>query len=111
VGEGAPATAGGPPKRGGTVTFGTTGAPDSWDLHVSVSSISAVVLRNVYDSLVYQKPGGTFEPWLAKSYEVSPDGLQYTFVLRDDVTFSDGTKFNAQAVKENFDHIVAPATQ
>ncbi|HWE87998.1 MAG TPA: ABC transporter substrate-binding protein [Pseudonocardiaceae bacterium] len=101
---------GGTPQRGGTITFGTTGEPDSWDLHVAASSIAAVALRAVYDSLVNEKPDGTFEPWLAKSWTVSPDGLRYTFTLRQDVTFSDGTKFNSQAVKANFDHIAAPAT-
>ncbi|WP_086055553.1 ABC transporter substrate-binding protein [Protofrankia coriariae] len=48
---------------------------------------------------------------MAKSWEISDDGLRYTFQLRDDVTFHDGTPFNAEAVKANFDHIVDPATQ
>ncbi len=37
-------------------------------------------------------------PWLASSWTVSPDGLTYTFKLRDGVTFSNGTAVNAQAV-------------
>ncbi len=65
----------------------------------------------MYDSLVHLKPDGTFEPWLAKSWKVSDDALSYPFVLRDDVTFQDGTPFDAQAVKANFDHVVAPATK
>ncbi|QFZ19203.1 ABC transporter substrate-binding protein [Saccharothrix syringae] len=99
------------PRRGGTLTLGTTGEPDSWDVHVSVSSLSALVLRAVHDSLVHQKPDGTFEPWLAKSWQISDDGLRYTFELREDVTFSDGTRFDAEAVKANFDHVVDPATK
>ncbi|MGC0367608.1 peptide/nickel transport system substrate-binding protein [Rhodococcus sp. 27YEA15] len=100
-----------PPRRGGTLTFATTAAPDSWDIHVSVSSLSALVLRSVYDSLTNLRQDGVVEPWLAKSWTVSPDGKQYSFELRDDVTFSDGTPFDANAVKANFDHVVAPATK
>ncbi|WP_241255644.1 ABC transporter substrate-binding protein, partial [Candidatus Protofrankia californiensis] len=109
--DSSPGDGGGTPKSGGSITFATTAEPDSWDLHVSVSTLSALTLRAVYDSLVYQKADGTFEPWLAKSWEISDDGLRYSFVLRDDVTFHDGTAFNAQAVKVNFDHIVDPATK
>ncbi|HYM67966.1 MAG TPA: ABC transporter substrate-binding protein, partial [bacterium] len=49
-----------------------------------------------------------FNPWLATSYRISPDGKTFTFVLRQDVRFSDGTPFNADAVKWNFDRIVNP---
>lgn len=63
-----------------------------------------VVLRNVAESLTDQDPAsGRIIPWLAKSWTVSPDGLSYTFTLRDDVTFSNGTKFDASAVKTAFD--------
>lgn len=63
-----------------------------------------VVLRNVAESLTDQDPAtGDIIPWLAKSWEVSDDGLQYTFHLRDDVTFSNGTPFDAHAVKTAFD--------
>ncbi len=63
-----------------------------------------VVLRNVVESLTDQNPDtGEIIPWLAKTWQISPDGLQYIFTLRDDVTFSDGEKFNAQAVKIAFD--------
>lgn len=103
--------AGGAPKSGGNLSFATTAEPDSWDVHVSVSTLSALAFRAVYDSLVNRKQDGTFEPWLAKSWQVSPDGPTYTFVLRDDVTFHDGTPFNAQAVKDNLEHVVAPATK
>ena len=50
-------------------------------------------------------------PGLAKSWEVSDDGLTYTFHLRDDVVFHDGTPFNAQAVKFNLNRIADPATK
>ncbi|MGC5169602.1 ABC transporter substrate-binding protein [Microbacterium sp. DT81.1] len=57
------------------------------------------VIRNVADSLTDQDPEtGEIVPWLATDWEVSPDGLTYTFNLRDDVTFSDGTAFTADSV-------------
>jgi peptide/nickel transport system substrate-binding protein len=57
------------------------------------------VIRNVADSLTDQDPEtGEIVPWLATDWEVSPDGLTYTFDLRDDVTFSDGTAFTADSV-------------
>ncbi|WKN23793.1 ABC transporter substrate-binding protein [Azotobacter vinelandii] len=63
-----------------------------------------VLLRNVAESLTDQDPKtGEIIPWLAKSWEVSDDALEYTFHLREDVTFSNGERFDAQAVKIAFD--------
>lgn len=60
----------------------------------------------VFEPLVVNTAQGV-QPWLAQCWDISPDGKQYTFHLRQDVTFSDGEKFNAQAVKQNFDAILA----
>ena len=46
-------------------------------------------------------------PWLAESWEVNDDATEFTFHLRDDVTFSDGTPLTADVVKANFDDIIA----
>ncbi|MEU9361326.1 ABC transporter substrate-binding protein [Streptomyces sp. NPDC048301] len=102
---------GGTPRDGGTLTFSTDVEPDVYDPHVSPADIVGVLLRNVFDSLVSQRPDGTFEPWLAKEWKVSEDGRAYTFRLREDVAFTDGTPFDAEAVKANFEHVVAPATK
>jgi peptide/nickel transport system substrate-binding protein len=80
------------------------------DIHSSQMSVTALVLRNTFDSLVAENADGTFSPWLATSWELSDDQLHYTFTLREDVTFTDGEPFNAEAVKANFDHVVAPST-
>ena len=61
----------------------------------------------VYEPLVQYTAKGTIEPWLAKSWEISPDGRVYTFHLRKDVVFSDGLPFDAEAVKRNFDAVLA----
>ncbi|HWK78804.1 ABC transporter substrate-binding protein [Microbacterium sp.] len=80
------------------------------DPQTSQLDVSGMVQRAVLDSLVFQEADGSFSPWLAKSWEVSPDSTTYTFELRDDVTFHDGEPFNAEVVKANFDRIVAPET-
>jgi peptide/nickel transport system substrate-binding protein len=59
-------------------------------------------IENFTDSLTYQDPAtGKIIPHLATSWTISPDGKAYTFKLRTDVTFSDGTAFNAAAVVAN----------
>ncbi|WP_078409039.1 nickel ABC transporter substrate-binding protein [Priestia abyssalis] len=65
----------------------------------------------VYESLVYYGEGGEIKPWLAESWDISKDGKEYVFHLREDVTFSDGSPFNAAIVKKNFDTVLANAPQ
>ena len=59
----------------------------------------------VYEPLVQYGEGGKIIPWLAESWQISSDGKVYTFTLRDNVLFSDGTPFNADAVVKNFDAV------
>lgn len=62
--------------------------------------------RNLVDSLTDQDPKtGAVKPWLATKWSVSPDAKTYTFWLRKGVTFSDGEKFDATAVKDTLDNI------
>ena len=105
---------------GGKLVYGLTLTPSGIDPHVNASSELGIPLTSVYDTLVWQDPSGRasgrsldgeFVPGLAESWEVSDDGLVYTFHLRRDVKFHDGTPFNAQAVKFNLDRIVDPQTK
>ncbi len=65
---------------------------------------SGNVLFNLYEGLVAFKDENTdIKPSLAESWTVSDDGLTYTFKLRKGVKFHDGTPFNAEAVKFNYD--------
>ena len=80
------------------------------DPQTSQLDVSAMVQRAVLDSLVFQEADGSFSPWLATDWEISDDATEYTFHLRDDVTFHDGEPFDAEAVKANFDRIVDPET-
>lgn len=103
-------TAGPSPAQGGTLTVGLQQEPSTLDPHASANALAHRVLVCLYDTLVVQDDDGAVHPALADSWEISSDGTEYTFVIRDGVTFHDGTEFNADAVKFNFDRIVDPAT-
>ena len=65
------------------------------------------ILCNIYDSLLHYKEGSLdVEPGLAESWTVSPDGKTYAFKLRQGVKFHDGSEFNAESVKFNFDRVL-----
>jgi peptide/nickel transport system substrate-binding protein len=96
---------------GGKLVFGMSYEPTQLDPHVGSSYEGATIDRAVCDTLVREATDGTFHPGLASKWEVSQDGLTYTFYLRKDVKFTDGTAFNAEAVKFNLDRIVDPATK
>ena len=94
------------PAEGGEVDDGTftvamyTDFTD-WD-PAAAFSLEIWFLRSVYETLLwYNVPGSeeTFSPGLATSWEVSEDGLSWTFHLREGVKFHDGTDMNAEAVK------------
>jgi len=62
----------------------------------------------IYGNFFYQDPQGKLHPRLATKYEISDDGLTWTLHLRKGVKFSDGTDFNADAVKLTWDRILNP---
>ncbi len=61
----------------------------------------------LYDTLLWKDASGELLPWLAESYERSDDGLVYTFELREDVRWSDGTPLSAQDVAFTFEYFAA----
>jgi len=92
------------------IIYGLTLPPSGIDPHINASAELGIPLRSVYDTLVYFDPQtGAYVPGLAESWQISGDGLNYTFVLRRDVKFHDGTPFNADAVKSNISRILDPA--
>ena len=87
------------PKAGGTIVFGRGGDSVGLDPAYETDGNSFMVCDNVYEQLVHYKDETTeTEPGLSKSWEISEDGLTYTFPLREGVKFHDGTPFNANAV-------------
>jgi peptide/nickel transport system substrate-binding protein len=107
----APRQESGTPKPGGVLHYGLTLPVSGIDPHVNANSELGIALSSVYDTLVAQEKDGTFHPYLAESWEISPDARTYTFKLRRDVTFHDGTPFNAAAVVRNLQRVAAPATR
>ena len=88
---------------GGTLVFGTASDPVVLDGALVSDGESLRPIDQIFETLVSLKPGTTeLEPALAESWEISDDGMAYTFTLRDGVTFHDGEPFNAEAVCFNF---------
>ncbi|GAA1934220.1 ABC transporter substrate-binding protein [Kitasatospora viridis] len=110
-GQGGATAVAGKPVAGGTLTYAVDTEPVSWDPHVSTQDLTAELQRQVLDSLVSEDAEGKFHPWLATSWEAAPDLKSFTFHLRKDVKFQDGTPFDGTAVKANFDSIVAKQTK
>ena len=74
------------------VTWTNVALPTNIDPAIGFDSDTLQVVRNVYEGLLEYAPGSTtVRPALAKSYSVSPDGTTYTFQLRPNVVFHDGT--------------------
>lgn len=100
--------AAGEPQRGGVLRLGFSADPAGFDPAQGPSGMSHVVIEQVYSTLMALDPDATPYPELAESYEVSDDGLTYTFKLRDGVTFHDGSPLTAEDVKFSFDRIRQP---
>ena len=100
----APVTAQTPP---GVLVVGQIAEPKALDPAAVTAVNDFRILMNVYDGLVRYKSGTLeVEPALATSWDISDDGTVYTFTLRDGVSFHDGSPFNAEAVKFNFDRML-----
>ncbi|AFU00284.1 ABC transporter substrate-binding protein [Nocardia brasiliensis] len=103
----APGGDAGPPQPGGTLRYGLSQAPTCSDPAQAGTNQTLYVTRQIVDSLTDQDPKtGELKPWLAQSWEVSPDAKVFTFHLTDGVTFSDGTPLTADSVKQTFDSVL-----
>ncbi len=95
-------------QAGGTLVVGLDQEPPTLDPHASPSAVTYQIIASVTENLVYRGPDGKLVPWLAESWSTARDSKSVIFKLRRDVKFHDGTPFNAEAVKFNFDRIVDP---
>jgi peptide/nickel transport system substrate-binding protein len=82
--------------------------PEALDPIAMASAPSATVSEHVLQPLVYMSAEGVIEPQLATEWAVSEDNLSWTFTLREDVVFHDGTAFNAEAVQTNIERFLDP---
>lgn len=101
----------GPGKAGGTLRVAAARDNGTLDAQVLADTNTKWLGRLLFDGLVYLDEKGNITPWLAQSWEVSPDGRTYIFHLRDGVTFSDGTPLDAEAVRVNLARIRDPRTK
>lgn len=92
------------PQTGGTLVYLDKGAYDTLYPPEAGFYPNGALVNNITDRLVYQNPETLeFEPWLATDWTINDDATEYTFTLREDVTFSDGSPLNAKVVAANFD--------
>lgn len=98
----------GAPQYGGTLRYARNFDGKTLDPHYSVQWAERYVLYCVYNTLVALDSEFNVVPELAESWDVSEDGTDLTFHLRDGVTFHDGTEFNAEAVKWNIERVLDP---
>jgi peptide/nickel transport system substrate-binding protein len=96
-------------QPGSRIVIGLQAEPTTLDVAQLSDYNSSRTAMGMYDGLVRFADGSTdVEPALAESWEVSGDGLTYTFRLRPDVKFHDGTDVNAEAVKFSFERQIDP---
>ncbi|MFM7346702.1 MAG: ABC transporter substrate-binding protein [Tagaea sp.] len=98
------------PQRGGTLVFSVTGEPDTYDCHATVTTSVAHRVSPHYSTLLRLNPYDypKIEGDLAESWEATQDGLTYTFRLRANVRFHDGTFLTSADVKASFERIMNP---
>lgn len=98
----------GEPTAGGAAVLGVDSAFLGFDPNTTAAAQDARAMRQMFDSLVSLDEERRPQPWLATSWEISEEDTVYSFTVRDDVTFHDGTPFDAEAVCFNLDRIVDP---
>jgi peptide/nickel transport system substrate-binding protein len=96
------------PGRAATFRIAVGIDPDTLDPVQQTTTTVGNMVDYMVETLTRLAPDGSIQPYLAESWTASADGRQYTFKLRQGVTFHDGTPFNAQAVKWNFDRLKDP---
>jgi peptide/nickel transport system substrate-binding protein len=94
------------------IVIGSTNEPTGLVRNVGGSSgVSQTMTRNVYEGLTSVDVDGQVVPTLAESWDVSEDGLTYTFHLQPDVTFHDGTPLTADDVVWSISEAIGPESK
>jgi len=82
--------------------------PDSFHPHQSVAAASGEIAFNIFEGLVKAAPDGDIIPALATSWDISNDGLQYTFILREGVRFHNGRRLTSEDVVYSLRRLINP---
>lgn len=95
-------TAGGPQE----ISVRVNDDPDFLDPHKATASISFQMILNMFEGLMAPETDGSLKEAIAESYEISDDGLEYTFKIRQGVKFHDGSELTVEDVKYTFDRLM-----
>ncbi len=98
------------PVKGGTLVWGHSETTQNLYIHQTGTISTLRILQNIHDGLVTADKDLNIIPELAESYEVSSDGLTYTFNLRKGVKFHDGSDLTSADVKYSFETLMDPDT-
>jgi peptide/nickel transport system substrate-binding protein len=90
-------------KRSASLVFGQEAPPPTLDPHFSTSIATRNVAMHVFEQLVTRDENNDVIPELAQSWEVSPDGLTYTFKIRTGLKFHNGKELTSADVKASFE--------
>ena len=87
------------------LNFALSGSPDTLDPHKTSGTLTFQTLKSVYDTLAEPDQTGKIVPALAEKWDISADGMTWTFTLRKGVVFHNGDKLTSQDVKATFERI------
>ncbi|MBW8761611.1 MAG: ABC transporter substrate-binding protein [Microbacterium sp.] len=105
------ATSTGKPDPDATLQVGLVLEPTNLDIrHTSGAALEQILIDNIYEGLVSRTEDNEIEGRLASDYEVSSDGLTYTFTLNDGIAFHSGTALTSADVVASYEAVRTDAT-
>jgi peptide/nickel transport system substrate-binding protein len=101
----------GDPDPDATLQVGLVLEPTNLDIRrTSGAALEQILIDNIYEGLVSRDEANEIVPRLASDYEVSPDGLTYTFTLNEGITFHSGTPLTSADVVSSYEAVRTDAT-
>lgn len=95
-------------KEGSDIVVAVASTLTSMDPHDTNDTLSGSVQRTIFEGLLGFDEEMNVVPMLAKEYSANDEATEFTFILNEGIKFHDGTPFNAEAVKVNFDRLADP---
>lgn len=97
-------------RRADTLVIGNSSDPGTLDPHRAEGVPARNIQRDIYEGLVTESPEGGIRPGVAARWKVSPDGMTWTFYLRDDARWSNGDPVTANDFVASFRRALTPGT-